>query len=140
EYFRDVLRRRIESAYVQRRGYRTDRWTYKHIADTAFRFGRELEKRGIVKGDRVLVWGPNSAEWVAVFFGCALQGVIVVPMDNAAASDFVLRVAQQVNTKLLICSREHAQSSIPTLLLDRSEEHTSELQSPDHLVCRLLLE
>src|SRR5258708_32045191 len=26
------------------------------------------------------------------------------------------------------------------LLLARSEEHTSELQSPDHLVCRLLLE
>src|SRR5258708_17322578 len=25
-------------------------------------------------------------------------------------------------------------------LIDRSEEHTSELQSPDHLVCRLLLE
>src|SRR5947208_9776695 len=24
--------------------------------------------------------------------------------------------------------------------VDRSEEHTSELQSPDHLVCRLLLE
>src|SRR5258708_39922907 len=37
---------------------------------------------------------------------------------------------------------------IPLVLLDaeerlgveRSEEHTSELQSPDHLVCRLLLE
>src|SRR5207244_11221704 len=26
------------------------------------------------------------------------------------------------------------------LVMDRSEEHTSELQSPDHLVCRLLLE
>src|SRR5258708_16372747 len=25
-------------------------------------------------------------------------------------------------------------------ILQRSEEHTSELQSPDHLVCRLLLE
>src|SRR5574344_602576 len=25
-------------------------------------------------------------------------------------------------------------------LVNRSEEHTSELQSPDHLVCRLLLE
>src|SRR5258708_9127322 len=25
-------------------------------------------------------------------------------------------------------------------LVERSEEHTSELQSPDHLVCRLLLE
>src|SRR5258708_25510374 len=39
-------------------------------------------------------------------------------------------------------------SLLPSLLLfflpafshSRSEEHTSELQSPDHLVCRLLLE
>jgi long-chain acyl-CoA synthetase len=118
EYLPDFLRRGREVAYVQRRGYRTERWTYKQIADTAFRFGRELEKRGIVKGDRVLVWGPNSAEWVAVFFGCALQGVIVVPMDNAAAPDFVLRVAQQVKAKVLICSREHTHTSIPTLILD----------------------
>src|SRR5258708_31162125 len=29
---------------------------------------------------------------------------------------------------------------IDELALLRSEEHTSELQSPDHLVCRLLLE
>src|SRR5258708_22299048 len=28
----------------------------------------------------------------------------------------------------------------PSIKHDRSEEHTSELQSPDHLVCRLLLE
>src|SRR5947208_8427210 len=28
----------------------------------------------------------------------------------------------------------------PQSLVPRSEEHTSELQSPDHLVCRLLLE
>src|SRR5258708_17417269 len=27
----------------------------------------------------------------------------------------------------------------PAIVLMRSEEHTSELQSPDHLVCRLLL-
>src|SRR5947208_12446483 len=29
---------------------------------------------------------------------------------------------------------------IPGATILRSEEHTSELQSPDHLVCRLLLE
>src|SRR5947208_4730572 len=31
-------------------------------------------------------------------------------------------------------------SGLPRQRLFRSEEHTSELQSPDHLVCRLLLE
>src|SRR5947208_12600228 len=34
------------------------------------------------------------------------------------------------------CASGAARSSSPR----RSEEHTSELQSPDHLVCRLLLE
>src|SRR5258708_24873763 len=33
-----------------------------------------------------------------------------------------------------------APASAPGLPRVRSEEHTSELQSPDHLVCRLLLE
>src|SRR5258708_33033105 len=34
----------------------------------------------------------------------------------------------------------HAATHEFALLRGRSEEHTSELQSPDHLVCRLLLE
>src|SRR5258708_17630080 len=35
---------------------------------------------------------------------------------------------------------EAAPGRIDSRDLGRSEEHTSELQSPDHLVCRLLLE
>jgi len=118
EYFDNFLQLGRESAYIQRRGYRTVRWTYRQVAETAFQFARELEKRGIEKGDRVLIWGPNSAEWVATFFGCALRGVIVAPMDDAAAPDFALRVHQQVNAKLLVCSRQHAQPSIPALILE----------------------
>src|SRR5258708_30003188 len=40
-------------------------------------------------------------------------------------------------------ARPVAQKNVPDIssgTLPRSEEHTSELQSPDHLVCRLLLE
>src|SRR5258708_8787428 len=42
-----------------------------------------------------------------------------------------------------ICKLDHVRETIPyprMLYRLRSEEHTSELQSPDHLVCRLLLE
>src|SRR5258708_27276597 len=39
------------------------------------------------------------------------------------------------------CRWRAAAPQVPaTACSDRSEEHTSELQSPDHLVCRLLLE
>ena len=98
-----------ERAYRQRRGYRTDSFTYGEVMDLALRFARELESRGIVKGDRVMVWGENCAEWVAVFFGCALRGVIVVPMDDGAGVDFAMRVFQQVEAKLLVGSRQHGQ-------------------------------
>src|SRR5258708_29682275 len=35
---------------------------------------------------------------------------------------------------------QFVQGGSPVAFFARSEEHTSELQSPDHLVCRLLLE
>src|SRR5258708_21927672 len=40
-------------------------------------------------------------------------------------------------------NEKYSQTDLPTISApasSRSEEHTSELQSPDHLVCRLLLE
>src|SRR5258708_40215787 len=39
-----------------------------------------------------------------------------------------------------VATLAHDRRSSPTPRRARSEEHTSELQSPDHLVCRLLLE
>src|SRR5258708_31815382 len=40
----------------------------------------------------------------------------------------------------LLADGQRATLAFPLMLALRSEEHTSELQSPDHLVCRLLLE
>jgi long-chain acyl-CoA synthetase len=118
EYLDHFLRRGRETAYVQRRGYRTARWSYGQVAELAFQFARELDARAIAKGDRILLWGPNSAEWVAAFLGCALLGVVVVPMDDVATPDFALRVHQQIGAKLLVCSRAHVQQSIPALTLE----------------------
>jgi long-chain acyl-CoA synthetase len=100
---------RSERAYCQRRGYRTESFTYSQVLTTARAFAADLAGRGIIKGDRVMLWGENSAGWVAAFFGCVLTGVIVVPMDDAAAADFAGRVFRQVQAKLLIASRKHVQ-------------------------------
>ena len=88
DYLFDFERLDPEQAFGEHQGYRTVRWKYGQVAQLAFRFARELTARGIRKGDRVVLWGPNSATWVAAFFGCANRGVIAVPMDHAAATDF----------------------------------------------------
>src|SRR5580765_5385309 len=104
EYPQLHLARRSEIAYVNRRGFRTLRWTYGQLAELAFRFGRELEARGISKGDRVLLWGDNCAEWVGAFFGCMLRGAVAVPMDRIATPDFAQRVMSDVDAKLIVCA------------------------------------
>jgi long-chain acyl-CoA synthetase len=100
-----------ERAYGQRRGYRMEWFTYGQVLELACRFARELDARQIGKGERVMLWGENRAEWVAAFFGCVLRGVVVVPMDNGTSADFAARVFRQVDAKLLVCSRPHAQET-----------------------------
>jgi long-chain acyl-CoA synthetase len=96
-----------EIAVRQRRGYRMEAWTYARIATEANRLARELEAGGIDKGDAVLLWSQNSAQWIIVFLGCLLRGVIVVPIDPASSPEFVCRVAREVNAKLAFCPHEH---------------------------------
>jgi long-chain acyl-CoA synthetase len=118
EYLEDFVRHGPECAFVQRRGYRTERWSYRQLAETSFQCARELEARGVAKGDRVLIWGENCAEWVATFFACALRGAIAVPMDDAAAVDFAGRVRAEVNAKIVVCSRAHAQEMAGIMVLE----------------------
>src|SRR5256714_6601291 len=112
-YLDDYLRRGAETAFANRRGLRHERWSYRRVAETAFRFARELDARGIGKGERVMLWAGNSAGWVAAFFGCALSGVVVVPLDVESAPDFVARVQRQTEARLLLLSAETKKHADP---------------------------
>ncbi len=102
DYLREYTKHGRRTAYVQRTGYRTSRTSYLEVAGLAVQCAREFERLGIAPGERVMLWGRNSAEWVAAFFGCVLHGAIAVPMDQGATAEFAGRVARQVDAKLIV--------------------------------------
>ncbi len=104
-------------AYVQRRGYRIQRWSYRQIADFSSQLAWELQGRGVRRGDRIFLWGEDCAEWVIAFFACILRGAVVVPMDRTASTEFAQRVCCQVEARLLIGSRGLPQidSQLPSI-------------------------
>lgn len=106
EYFQPDSRPGNEPAFVWRRGYRTLRWTYADLFRAASQFAVELASRGVAKGDRVLLWGQNSGEWVAAFLGCLYCGALAVPMDATADPEFARRVARQAGVRLAWVGRE----------------------------------
>src|SRR5579872_1780405 len=144
DYLSTFLEHPREIAYAQPRGYRTVRWTYRQVAEAAFQFSRELEARGIKKGEHLLLWGPNSAEWVVVFLACAVRGVVVVPIDDVATAESALRIHSQVRARLLVCSTEHTQPSVECLVLedltDTIARHSSEAYSGEEIAARDTLE
>lgn len=102
-----------EVAVRNRRGYRMETWTYARIAQESNRLARELEFRGISKGDAVLLWGESSPEWIISFFGCLLRGAVTVPIDHASTAEFASRVAREVSAKLIFRSRALPDGELP---------------------------
>src|SRR5438552_11594467 len=63
-----------------------------------------------------------------------------LPISAAEKQGLVHRDLKPANLMLINPDDPKVMGSDHARVVRRSEEHTSELQSPDHLVCRLLLE
>src|SRR5271170_2080085 len=109
-----------EIALRQRRGYRMESWSYRRIGEEANRVARELEARGLEKGDAVLLWGKSSPEWIIAFLACLLSGIVIVPIDDASSEEFAGRVLEEVNAKLVLRSHAHGEcATVPSIALER---------------------
>ncbi len=64
--------------------------SYGELAALANRAGNALLSQGVSRGDRVLIVLPDSAEFVAAFFGAAKIGALAVPVNPfARSSDYI---------------------------------------------------
>ena len=120
----DFARFAGDVAVVQTRGYRREKLTYAELSTYAWLWSQVLGGRGIAPGDRVLLWGANSAEWVACFWGILLRGAVAVPMDATASRDFVQRGIHDAGVKLVLCDRHlnELQGAPPSLIINDSKD------------------
>jgi long-chain acyl-CoA synthetase len=56
-------------------------WSYTKYASECRRIARGLLAAGLRKGDRVVLWAENRPEWMAVWMGAAIAGLVIVPVD-----------------------------------------------------------
>jgi len=136
-YLEDYARRGSSIVFAQPRGLRTIRCSYKRLLSEARRFARELEARNIRQGERVLLCGDNSLEWVTTFWGCCLRGAVVVPLDKGSSPEFLVSVARQTEPKVMLADRdvpaaEHLR--IPVLRLEGLSQQIARHDSTPYAV------
>ena len=60
----------------------TVRWTFAQLYAESLRVASALAASGVRRGDRVALWSPNSARWVAASFGVYAAGAVLVPVNT----------------------------------------------------------
>jgi len=89
---------------IERELYRRKIFTYQQIYDHSLSICSYFKARNIGKGDKILIYLPNSSDYVSLLFACALSGVIAVPVDFNSKDEFAEKIYHQVKAKLIFCS------------------------------------
>ncbi|NQT15431.1 MAG: AMP-binding protein, partial [Planctomycetes bacterium] len=85
--------------------FRTFSFSYRQMYRRSLGVANYLAQKGINKGDRILVWSYNGQQYASILLGCALAGVVVVPIDFGSRADFVRLIAEKVGARHLFHSR-----------------------------------
>ena len=105
DFFRDLIDIRGDFL-VYDDGYRRRSHTYAEVGRAARGFAAKLSAAGVNKGDKVILWGENRPEWIVCYWGCLLNGIIVVPIDYRSSAEFVERVRTLVEARLMLVGEE----------------------------------
>src|SRR5215510_8749898 len=99
----DALRRSAARSPQQRAIHFQGRdFTYAEMDAMANRVARLLTTSGIGAGDAVALFAMNSPEYVAIFFGCARIGAVLVPINLMFTADDVGYVLEKTRVKALL--------------------------------------
>jgi len=78
------------------------RWTWRELDHDVELVARGLIARGIEKGDRVGIWGPNSARWTVTQYATAKIGAILVNVNPAYRTHEFSYAVNQSGMRILV--------------------------------------
>lgn len=81
-------------------------WTYAQLLHDAQELARALSTR-FAKGERVVVWSPNTPEWIILEYACALAGVTLVTANPAYQAKELAYVLRQSGAVALFLVHEY---------------------------------
>lgn len=85
-----------------------ERWTCVDALKIACETGTGLRRRGVKRGDKVLVWMPNGAAALGAWFGINAIGAVFVGINTAYRGALLKHVIENSDAEILLCHPELA--------------------------------
>lgn len=98
------------------------RWTWAELRRDVDELARALMGAGVAQGDRVGIWGPNSAEWTLVQLATATVGAVLVNVNPAYRTHEFSYVAEQSGMRLLVSATSFRASDYRAMIEETADQ------------------
>ena len=82
------------------------RWSFADVEHLMIAVARSLIAGGVEPGDRVAVWAPNSATWIAAGLGVLAAGAWLVPLNTRLKGEEAAFILDKTDARLLFAPHE----------------------------------
>ena len=83
--------------------YLGERFSYGRLRDLSERFAGALADMGVKRGDRVMIYITNCAQWVIAFLGIQKLGAVLVPVSPIYTSFEIEYMIKDAGVETIIC-------------------------------------
>ena len=83
--------------------------TYRQLDESSNAFANGLVGAGVRPGDRVMVYGPNSIEWMVSYYAIAKTGAVVNPINVMLTPSEVGYVVENSGTRVIVAAADKAE-------------------------------
>jgi acyl-CoA synthetase (AMP-forming)/AMP-acid ligase II len=83
-----------------------ERWSFRELRDRVDEVARAVMATGLRPGDRVSVWAPNSARWMAAALGALAAGAALVPVNTRYTGPEAADILERAGVRLLFTEHD----------------------------------
>jgi long-chain acyl-CoA synthetase len=103
----EMAARLAHPAVMAVRGEAIRTMSYADIADAARRVAFGLIAKGVRVGDAVVVYGPNSPEWIIVALAVGACGAMLAPVDDVLAETDAAAIVADSGARIVFTTAAH---------------------------------
>ncbi|MEP6870101.1 MAG: AMP-binding protein, partial [Novosphingobium sp.] len=93
--------------------------TYAQLAQASRELGRALLASGIERGDRIAIWGVNSAPWAMAALGIQAAGATLVPIGTRLRGREAEGIFNDAGARIVFCDAQFGSFNYVAALLER---------------------
>jgi long-chain acyl-CoA synthetase len=137
----EMAARGVHPAVMKVQGESIETQSYAEIAEQARRLAFGLIAEGIRSAESIVIYAPNSPEWIIVALSAGACGALLAPIDDALTEADAAAIIADSDARIVFTTSAHyfalrsfATGSARSYLLDRASDASEEAGSWQNLL------